>query len=183
MTEQEAITLFKCLSDKSRLAILKSLMEEDMYVERLAERMGLTSATISFHLKKLEEAKAVFSYKDQYYTMYSINKEIFHVSIVDILMEKASESELQKEREEAYRKKVISAFFAYGRLKSIPAQRKKERIVLEEIAKSFQQGKQYTENEVNEIILNYHDDFCTIRRDMIQEGLLRREKSIYTKAD
>lgn len=35
MTEHEAIGLFKCLSDKSRLQILKSLAIEDMYVERL----------------------------------------------------------------------------------------------------------------------------------------------------
>ena len=56
MTEQQAIQLFKCLSDPSRLQILKSLMQEDMYVERLAERLNLTAATISFHLRKLEAA-------------------------------------------------------------------------------------------------------------------------------
>ena len=53
MTEADAINLFKCLADKSRLQILKSLAVEDMYVERLAERLGLTPSTISFHLKKL----------------------------------------------------------------------------------------------------------------------------------
>ena len=42
MTETDAIKLFKCLADKSRLQILKSLAIEDMYVERLAERLGLT---------------------------------------------------------------------------------------------------------------------------------------------
>ena len=51
MTETEAIHLFKCLSDKSRLQILKSLAIEDMYVERLAERLGITAPTVSFHLK------------------------------------------------------------------------------------------------------------------------------------
>lgn len=51
MTEAEAIRLFKCLSDKSRLQILKSLAIEDMYVERLAERLGITAPTVSFHLK------------------------------------------------------------------------------------------------------------------------------------
>ena len=40
MNETEAIRLFKCLSDKSRLQILKSLALEDMYVERLAERLN-----------------------------------------------------------------------------------------------------------------------------------------------
>ena len=62
MNETEALQLFKCLSDKSRLQILKSLAIEDMYVERLAERLGLTPPTISFHLKKLVEAGAVTFY-------------------------------------------------------------------------------------------------------------------------
>lgn len=41
MRETEAIRLFKCLSDKSRLQILKSLAIEDMYVERLANGLEL----------------------------------------------------------------------------------------------------------------------------------------------
>ena len=61
MTESDAIRLFKCLADKSRLKILKSLMVEDMYVERLAERLDLSAPTITFHLKKLMDAGAVES--------------------------------------------------------------------------------------------------------------------------
>lgn len=179
MTETEAIKLFKCLADKSRLQIIKSLMQEDMYVERLAERLGLTAPTISFHLKKLEDAGAVVSYKEQYYTMYSLKKDVFMTNIMDILKEESAEAKLQQEREEAYRKKVINAFFEYGRLKSIPAQRKKERIVLEEIARNFEKGRRYMEREVNLIIADYHDDFCTIRRDMISEGILERDKEAY----
>lgn len=179
MTEAEAIKLFKCLADKSRLQILKSLMIEDMYVERLAERLDLTPSTISFHLKKLEDAGAVTSRKEQYYTVYSIRKDVFMTNIMDIIKEESDEIKEQKEREEKYRKKVLDAFFEYGKLKSIPAQRKKERIVLEEIAKDFEPGKKYTEREVNIIIADYHDDFCTLRRDMISEGILEREKSTY----
>lgn len=179
MTETEAIKLFKCLADKSRLQIIKSLMQEDMYVERLAERLGLTAPTISFHLKKLEDAGAVESRKEQYYTMYSLKKEMFMTSIIDILKEESPEAKQQQEREEAYRKKVLSAFFEYGKLKSIPSQRKKERIVLEEIARNFEKDRTYTEREVNLIIADFHDDFCTIRRDMISEGILERDKASY----
>ncbi|MBU5473726.1 DUF2087 domain-containing protein [Roseburia sp. MSJ-14] len=183
MTETEAIKLFKCLADKSRLQILKSLMIEDMYVERLAERLNLTPPTISFHLNKLEDAGAVESYKDQYYMMYSLKKEVFMTKIIDIIKEESADSKLQEEREEAYRQKVIEAFFEYGKLKSIPAQRKKERIVLEEIAKSFEKGKKYTEREVNIIIADFNDDFCTIRRDMISEQILERDKATYWLAE
>ena len=94
MTEAQAIVLFKCLADKSRIQILKSLIEEEMYVERLAERLNLTPATISFHLKKLVDAGAVKSRKEQYYTIYSINDDVFNVSILDILREKSEEKDL-----------------------------------------------------------------------------------------
>lgn len=132
-------------------------------------------------LKKLEDVGAVKSRKEQYYTMYSMNRDIFKVSILDILKEESEELTLQKERDEQYRKKVIDAFFEYGKLKSIPSQRKKERIVLEEIAKSFEEGREYSEREINIIIADFNDDFCTIRRDMISEGILTRENMVYKK--
>ncbi|MBD5084983.1 MAG: metalloregulator ArsR/SmtB family transcription factor [Clostridiales bacterium] len=174
MTEAEAISLFKCLADKSRLQILKSLAVEDMYVERLAERLGLTASTVSFHLKKLSDAGAVTACKDQYYMMYSLNKEMFQTSILDILKQESDEAQQQAQRDADYQKRVIDAFFEYGRLKSIPAQRKKERIVLEVIAEAFDFDRMYSEREVNIIIADFHDDFCTIRRDMVGEGLLGR---------
>lgn len=179
MTEAGAIQLFKCLSDKSRLQILKSLAIEDMYVELLAERLGLTPPTVSFHLKKLSDASAVTSYKSQYYMMYSLNRSIFETSILEILSEKSDDAEVQDEREALYRQKVLDSFLEYGKLKSIPAQRKKERIVLEKIADSFEYDRIYSEREVNIIIADFHDDFCTIRRDMIGEGLLDRDLNGY----
>ena len=183
MVEADAIRLFKCLADKSRLQILKSLIQEDMYVERLASRLGLTPATISFHLKKLEEAGTVLSYKEQYYTMYSIRKEVFMTNIIDIIKEESDEADQQRNREEMYRKKVLSAFFEYGKLKSIPSQRKKERICLEEIAKSFEKDKVYDEKEVNAVIQGFYEDYCTIRRDMISEGIMERKGTEYRRKE
>lgn len=179
MTEQQALALFKCLADKSRLQILKSLAQEDMYVERLAERLGLTPPTISFHLKKLADAGAVKAYKNQYYTMYTLERSVFMTTILDLIREKSEEADLQRQRDEAYRKKVIDSFFEYGKLKSIPTQKKKERIILEELVKSFDFGRTYTEREVNIILADFHDDFCTLRRDMIGEKLMARDMQTY----
>ena len=179
MTEAEAIGLFKCLADKSRLQILKSLAIEDMYVERLAERLGLTASTISFHLKKLSDAGAVSACKNQYYMMYSLNKEIFQTSILEILQQESDEAQKQAQRDADYRQKVINAFFEYGKLKSIPTQLKKERIVLEVIAEAFDFDRLYSEREVNIIIADFHDDFCTLRRDMVGARLLGRNGMEY----
>ena len=179
MTEAEAIRLFKCLSDKSRLQILKSLAIEDMYVERLAERLGITAPTVSFHLKKLADAGAVTAYKSQYYMMYSLKKELFETRILDILRERSDEDAVQAQRDADYRKRVIDTFFEYGKLKAIPAQRKKERIILDEIVKAFAFDRIYSEREVNILLADYYDDFCTLRRDMISEKLLARDAGGY----
>lgn len=179
MTESQAIALFKCLADKSRLQILKSLAIEDMYVERLAERLGITAPTVSFHLKKLADVGAVRSYKSQYYMMYSLCEDVFQTTMLDIIREKSDEAGLQEKRDGEYRQKVIDAFFEYGKLKSIPAQRKKRRIVYEVIVEAFEKGKIYTEREANIMIADFHDDFCTIRREMIGERLLDREGNRY----
>lgn len=181
MTETEAIQLFKALADKSRLQILKSLSMEDMYVERLAKRLDLTPATISFHLKKLAQAGAVTSYKSQYYTMYALNREILNTGILDLILEQSDDADVQARRDAEYRQKVIDSFFEYGKLKSIPVQRKKERVILEVIAEAFEYDRIYAEREVNLIIADFHDDFCTLRRDMISEQLLARENGSYWK--
>lgn len=179
MTEAEAISLFKCLSDKSRLQILKSLAIEDMYVERLAERLGITPPTVSFHLKKLADAGAVTSYKSQYYMMYSLKKELFETRILDILREESDEAALQTQRDAAYRQKVLDTFFEYGKLRSIPAQRKKERIILEQIVEAFAFDRMYSEREVNIILADFYDDFCALRRDLVGEKLLARDARGY----
>ena len=182
MNEAAALRLFKCLSDKSRLQILKSLAIEDMYVERLAERLGISAPTVSFHLKKLSDAGAVTAYKRQYYTMYSLNRNVFETRILDILQEESDEIGLQQQRDAEYRQKVIDAFFEYGKLKSIPAQQKKKRIVLEVLVQAFEQDRLYSEGVVNLLLADFHDDFCTLRRDMVGEQLLNRSAKGYWRA-
>ena len=105
--------------------------------------------------------------------------EIFQTSILEILQQESDEAQKQAQRDAAYRQRVINAFFEYGKLKSIPSQRKKERIVLEVIAEAFDFDRTYSEREVNILIADFHDDFCTIRRDMISEQLLGRNGSEY----
>ena len=129
----------------------------------------------------LAAAGAVSAYKSQYYMMYSLNRQVFETSMLEIIAEPSPESEAQERRDEEYRQKVLDNFFEYGRLKSIPAQRKKERIVLERIAEAFEFDELYTEREVNLKIAEFHDDFCTIRRDMVGEGLFARDKGLYTR--
>ncbi|MBR0451893.1 MAG: metalloregulator ArsR/SmtB family transcription factor [Oscillospiraceae bacterium] len=181
MTQENALKIFKSLSDMSRLRIVRSLTQGEMYTELLAERLDLTPSTVSFHMKKLEEAGLVVSRKEQYYTVYSLNRDVLERSLFEMASSEPEQIDEQQKREEEYRKKVIDSFFEYGKLRSIPVQRKKKQICYEVIAEHFVPGKVYSEKELDDIIAPIHEDYCTIRRDMISEGILRRDGNEYVR--
>ena len=181
MTQENALKLFKCLSDASRLRIVQSLTRGDMYTELLAERLGLTPSTVSFHMKKLEDAGLVASRKEQYYTVYSLRRELLEKTVYDLAASAPAQTDEEQKREEAYREKVIKAFFEYGRLRSVPVQRRKKLICYQVIAEKFEIGRVYSEKEVNEIISPIWEDYCTVRRDMIGEGIFSREGGKYVR--
>ena len=177
----QSVKVFKALADGSRLRILTALLDEPKYVEIIAERLELAPSTVSFHLKKLEDAGLVEKVKDQYYIIYSIKKEILDLPLTHWIGEAHSTTKAEDKRELEYRQKVIETFFKYNQLKSIPVQRKKRLIVLEHMVEAFEFNKTYTEREVNIIIADFHDDFATLRREMINEKLMTRENSIYQR--
>jgi len=172
---KEKLQLLKVLADETRLAILNILLREDCYVEKIACELSLTPATICYHLKKLESAGVVNCSRSQFYIIYSLNREIFNKPLYELI--KADSP--APNGEEKYETEVLSHFFKYGKLTQIPTQRKKREIVLRQIAKEFGAGRKYTENEVNEIIHKFHEDHCTIRREMVACGIMARESEVY----
>ena len=179
MNESEAILLFKCLADATRLQLVKALANGPKYVELLAEVLDRTPSTISFHLKKLEEAGLVSMHREQYYAVATLNRAMLDQQLAQIICPEGEKLDVQANRERQYREKVLQNLFEYGKLKTIPVQRKKRRIVLEEIARHFEPGRIYAEMEVNLIIADFHDDFCSLRREMIAEGIMAREGGRY----
>jgi len=179
MTGTDTVKILKALADRTRLMVVSCLAEKPQYVEELAERLGMGPSNISFHLKKLEEAGLVTSAKEQYYVIYALQREKLEVRLLDLIQVEDPAKREQEQRMELYKKKVLSSFFKYGKLTQIPVQRKKRRIILEELAKSFEPGRRYPEREVNLIISDFHDDFCFIRRSFIEEKLMCRENNEY----
>ncbi len=74
---------------------------------------------------------------------------------------------------------MLATFIKNGRLVSIPAQYKKRRYVMEELARSFQWGRLYDEKEVNAILKTFHEDCASLRRELIDEGIMMRESGRY----
>src|SRR5262245_15178795 len=132
MKTDQSIAIMKALADQSRLAIVNSLLARSQYVEEIARRHGLAQSTVSFHLRKLEQAGLVSSRKDQYYVVFRANDEVFNTTLREIVSRHQVSLDLQDGRMEEYRRKVLTVFFRHGRLEKLPAQHKKRLIVLEQ---------------------------------------------------
>ncbi|MFO7572499.1 MAG: DUF2087 domain-containing protein [Gaiellaceae bacterium] len=69
-----------------------------------------------------------------------------------------------------------------GRITALPARAAKRRLVLEYVAARFEPDREYGEREVNGVLLPVHDDVASMRRHLVDEGLLEREAGIYRRA-
>lgn len=66
---------FKVLSDKKRIDIIDTLGERPYYVHEIAEKLDLTSATVSYHLSFLFELDLVENVREDHRIYYSLKKE------------------------------------------------------------------------------------------------------------
>jgi len=81
---------------------------------------------------------------------------------------------------ESWEAKVLSGFVdEAGKLKVMPASRRKRAVVLAWLARRFEEDRRYLEAEVNEIIQAVHWDSATLRRELIGHRMLAREGGIY----
>jgi hypothetical protein len=79
-----------------------------------------------------------------------------------------------------YDARVRENFIDAGdRLVSIPAQRKKRLAILRWLVEDFQPGRRHTEAEVNRTISRRHPDFATLRRYLVDDELMQRQRGIY----
>ena len=74
--------IFKVLSDSQRREILVMLKEGRMNAGEIAERLGITPAALSYHLKMLKAADLIMEYKQKNYIYYEINTTVFEELIL-----------------------------------------------------------------------------------------------------
>lgn len=68
----------------------------------------------------------------------------------------------------------LDALFRHGRLVSIPHSGRRRQLLLAHLAERFEPGRLYTEQDVREKLTMVHDDHATLRRYLVDEGLLQR---------
>jgi hypothetical protein len=67
-----------------------------------------------------------------------------------------------------------------GSVVSIPAKASKRRVLLEYLVSAFEPGVRMTETEVNVVLRAFYErDYVSLRRYLIDAGLMAREDGIY----
>ena len=74
--------IFKVLSDKQRRDILEMLSEGRLSAGEIAERLSVTPAALSYHLKLLRGADLVMEYREKNFIYYEINTSVFEEIIL-----------------------------------------------------------------------------------------------------
>jgi hypothetical protein len=74
---------------------------------------------------------------------------------------------------------VLRAFVRDGRIVQMPAARGKRRALLEHVVTVFEPGVRYRERDLDALLRAWHDDHATLRRYLIDEGLMSRENGVY----
>jgi len=186
MDEQlnELAKFFKALADTNRLRIVGLLAQKEATGEELAAVLHLHPATISHHMARLREAGLVEARAESYYSVYRLKLDVIH-ALAKQLFSTASLAAVAADLDaDAYDKKVLDDFMSSsGRLKTIPAQRKKRNVILRFILREFKPGQRYSERQINNILKRYHADTALLRREMVEEKLLARHGGQYWRVD
>lgn len=69
-----------------------------------------------------------------------------------------------------------------GHIERLPAKESKRLIVLDFVAQSFEVGCRYAERDVNRILVEFHDDFASMRRYLVDAGFLERDRGFYWRS-
>jgi len=151
-----------------------------MCVEELAERLDLSASTVSHHLKRLESAGLVRKRRDQYYKLYRLTDGWLDRTVRQLVASAADgTADAAERRARAFVDKVVRAFFDGPRLVQMPVQKRKRDVVLDVLAADFEPGRSFTEIEVNEVISRRFEDYCLVRRLLVDRGTMRREAGVY----
>jgi excisionase family DNA binding protein len=148
-------------------------------MEKAENTAGLKFYTTNEIAEMLKMNVQVIARKLQYGQLpgYKIGKD-WRISETDLMawLGKHSNQESPSERD-----KVIGRFMKDGRFDVFPVQYKKRKYIIEYILQQFEPNRIYAEKEINEIIGRFHDDYCRVRRDFVDEKMMYRKDGKYRR--
>ena len=174
------------MANGNRLKILGILVNRECSVEELATLLDLKAPTVSHHLSKLKELELIGMRLDGNDHLHRLNLDSLQAMSKAVFRSFTSERVATLGDDVAYdawERKVLNNFLKGDRIKAVPMGYKKRLVVLKWLVNHFEEGVRYRETEVNEIIEKHYPDYCTLRREFINNGLMKRENGAYWRIE
>ncbi|MFT6291750.1 MAG: hypothetical protein ACJAR2_002355 [Ilumatobacter sp.] len=173
-----AVEQLRNFLDTDRLAVGGALVSGPKNTKELAQFTGLDTRRVLEAVGALKTALLVTSDDERHHLAVDVLRDIGHDLVdPDLPMDPVIGFGMTDDERE-----VLSRFFEGRTLTSVPTSRAKRLIVLERLALEFDVGKKYPEREVNSILGGFNPDWSTLRRHLIDEGLLDREQNVYWRS-
>ncbi|HTW98441.1 MAG TPA: DUF2087 domain-containing protein [Acidimicrobiales bacterium] len=177
--DPDPVSIVGILADEDRLRAFAAIALEARSEADIAERAGLSSEELRRALGRLVAAGLV----ETTATGLRARTEVFGAAARAASMARRSAEpsaeELGATPEQARR---IQRFLRAGRLVEIPTGAAARRAVLDFLAGKFEPGRRYAEAEVNAVIARFHDDTAALRRFLVDEDFLTRERGEYWRS-
>ncbi len=187
--DEDLLRSLKALSDASRLRIVGLLAGGPMAGQELAAALGLGAPTVAHHLKRLRLAGLVTAEPARPFVEYRLRLERLDEigQALDAFEAPAAEPSPGMTAEggplDPEDAKVLRAYVEGDRLITIPARSKKRLVILRWLLdRCFPEERAYPEREVNALLALHHQDVASLRRYLVDEGLMVREAGVYRRA-
>lgn len=182
---QNFLLLLKTLADEQRLTMVGLMSDQERNVGELAQLLQLSEPTVSHHLSKMHSAGLLnlrMAGTHRFYRINGTRMAVFKSYVANIeALALPSDDALDNAWIDALDwqpadKKVLRDYTLGGRLTQMPTKEKKWLVVLRWLATKFEPDIRYTEKQVNAILTEIHDDYATMRRNLVEYGFMRRER-------
>ncbi|PGM55653.1 metalloregulator ArsR/SmtB family transcription factor [Bacillus sp. AFS053548] len=181
MQLSKIVDFHKALGDLTRVRIIALLQQGHLSGQEIASKLSLKPPTITHHMSKLREVGLIKERRDKNTIYFSLNTKILEMNAKAIFtVGTGGDSNMEMTVTESERSSIINNFFTQeGKLKIYPAQRKKKLVVLAHMIKGLEFGRVYQEKEINEYLKEFHEDYATLRRELIMCQYMYRENNQY----
>ena len=180
MTET-LLEFYKAMAHESRLRMIGLLAQREHSVQELAGVLDLKEPTVSHHLAILKTQGLVTARAEGTTRWHVLDRDALARLSQQVLQtpdEKLART--QPKAAEDYDTRVLRGFVrGDGTLASIPAARKKRGAVLRWLMRDFEEGRKYSEAQVNDAIQRHHWDSATLRRELVGHNMMARENRVY----
>ncbi len=111
-----------------------------------------------FPFKKLMDGGGLLP-REQYYTMYSINKKRCSSAAFWTSWGESSDAQRQQSGEARYRQRVLDSFLSTAALRPSPPSGRRSASAWRKSPRSWSWAA--PERELNQVLLRFHQDYCT----------------------